>query len=115
MQNRTRNNQIIVRLDDKELADLNEKIKKSGLTKTDFFIKASSNQNIIIVEDLKEICIELKKQGINLNQALKHYHEIGASRELEESIKNCNYLYEKLTELYISTENKISKTRKIKK
>ena len=114
MQNRKRNNQIIVRLSDDELADLNQKLEQSGMTKTEFFIKASSNQNIIIINDLQEICIELKKQGINLNQALKFAYETGDIASVQNTIADCNNLFEKLQQLCISTDSKVSRSRRRK-
>jgi len=91
--NRQRNNQIIIRFSDEELAELNEAISKSELSKTDFFLQLLRKSNIIILSDLKEICIELKRQGINLNQALRHYHEIGFIEEIKTAIENCNEFY----------------------
>jgi len=112
--NRQRNNQIIIRFSDEELAELNEAISKSELSKTDFFLQLLRKSNIIILSDLKEICIELKRQGINLNQALRHYHETGFTEEIKSAIENCNDFYERAKNVFLETENKMQKIRKKK-
>ena len=111
---RQRANQIIVRFSDEELAELNEAIAESGLSKTDFFLQLLRKKNIIIVSDLKEICIELKRQGINLNQGLRHYHETGFTEKIKNAIHNCNELYEKAKNIFILADNKIQKNKKRK-
>jgi len=113
--NRQRNNQIIIRFSDEELAELNEAISKSELSKTDFFLQLLRKSNIIILSDLKEICIELKRQGINLNQALRHYHETGFTEEIKSAIENCNDFYERAKNIFLKTENKMQKIRKNKR
>jgi len=113
--NRQRANQIIIRFSDEELAELNEAIEQSGLSKTDFFLQVLRKKNIIIVSDLKEICVELKRQGINLNQALRHYHESGFVEKIKEAIYNCNELYEKAKNIFLESENKIQKSKRKKR
>jgi len=110
--NRQRNNQIIIRFSDEELAELNEAISKSGLSKTDFFLQSLRQANIIILDDLKDICIELKRQGINLNQALRHYHESGFTEKITTAIYNCNEIYESAKNIFLSADNKIQKAKK---
>ena len=112
--NRQRDNQIIIRFSDEELAELNEAISKSKLSKTDFFLQLLRKSNIIILSDLKEICIELKKQGINLNQALRHYHETQFTEEIKTAIHNCNDFYEIAKNIFLTVDNKIQKSRKRK-
>jgi hypothetical protein len=113
--NRQRANQIIIRFSDEELAELNEAIEQSGLSKTDFFLQLLRKKNIIIVSDLKEICVELKRQGINLNQALRHYHESGFAEKIKMAIYNCNELYEKAKNIFLESENKIQKSKRKKR
>ena len=113
--NRQRDNQIIIRFSDDELAELNEAITKSGLSKTDFFIQVMRQGNIIILSDLKEICIELKRQGINLNQAMRYYHETGVEEEIRTAIYNCNELYESAKNIVLSADNKIQKAKRKKR
>jgi hypothetical protein len=113
--NRQRANQIVIRFSDEEQAELNKAIEQSGLSKTNFFLQLLREKNIIIVNDLKEICAELKRQGINLNQALRHYHESGLAEEIKIAIHNCNELYEKAKDIFLNSENKIQKTQRKKR
>jgi len=109
---RERNNQIIIRFSDEELAELKEAISESGLNKTEFFLELLRQGNIIILSDLKEICVELKRQGVNLNQAMRYYHETGVEEEIRIAIYNCNELYERAKNIFLSADNKIQKSRK---
>jgi len=112
---RQRANQIVIRFSDEELAELNQAIAESGLSKTDFFLQLLRKKNIIIVSDLKEICVELKRQGINLNQALRYYHESGVTEKIKTAIYNCNELYEKAKNIFLESETKIQKAQKKKR
>ena len=112
--NRCRNKQIIIRFSEKELAELNEAITESGLSKTDFFLQVLRKSNIIILSDLKEICVELKRQGINLNQALRYYHESLNAEEIKRAIYNCNEVYENAKNIFLSADNKLQKAQKRK-
>jgi len=113
--NRQRGKQIIIRFSEEELTEINQAIKESGLSKADFFLQVLRKKNIIIVSDLKEICFELKKQGINLNQALRHYHETKFTEEIEKAIRKCNDLYESAKNIFLESENRIQKVRRKKR
>lgn len=109
---RKRRNQIIIRCSDDELEELNSATKESGLSRTDFFLSILRNGNIVIIKDLHDICTELKRQGINLNQALRFAYQYKDNNELLETVKNCNNLYEQTKNLCLVTENKTRKKRK---
>jgi hypothetical protein len=113
--NRQRNNQIILRFSDEELAELNKMLLKSELSKTDFFLQLMRNSKVVILTDLRDMCVELKKQGINLNQALKHYHETGFTEKIKTAIYNCNLFYELAKNVFISSDNKMQKVRRKKR
>lgn len=106
---RKRRNSIIIRLSDEELAELNEAIDKSGLTRTDFFMKVLHGANVVVIPDLQNVFVELKKQGINLNQALRFTYQTGYTSELEHAIKKCNAVMDIANDLLIETENKSKK------
>ena len=106
---RKRRNQIIIRCSDEELEEINRVTKESGLTRTDFILSIIRNGNIVVIKDLQNICIELKRQGINLNQALRFAYQYRDNNELRKAIKNCNDLYEQTKDLYIETESKARK------
>ena len=100
-----------VRLTEEEAKLFNEKIASSGLSKTDFIVKSVSNTEINVYEDFKETLTELKRQGINLNQALKitGQQKIENSEEIEKAIKNCNECYRKLFEVWENSQPKKKK------
>lgn len=109
---RKRKNQIIIRCSDDELEELNSATKESGLSRTDFFLSILRNGNIVIIKDLHDICIELKRQGINLNQALRFAYQYKDNNELRKAVKNCNNLYEQTKNLCLATESKTREKRK---
>ncbi|MDD4422743.1 MAG: hypothetical protein PHD46_06880 [Eubacteriales bacterium] len=106
---RKRRNSIIIRLSDEELVELNEAIEKSGLTRADFIMKVLHGSNITVIPDLQNVYVELKRQGINLNQALRFTYQTGFTYELENVIKRCNAVIDIAKDLLIATENKAKK------
>lgn len=69
--NRTRNRAITIRLTEKELENLNQKISKSKMSKQKFFEKLITEKEILVIEDLPKLILELNRIGINLNQLTK--------------------------------------------
>ena len=69
--NRTRNRAITIRLTEKELENLNQKIAKSKMSKQKFFEKLIDEKEILVIEDLPKLILELNRIGINLNQLTK--------------------------------------------
>ena len=69
--NRTRNRAVTIRLTEKELENLNEKIEKSKMSKQKFFEKLIDEKEILVIEDLPKLILELNRIGINLNQLTK--------------------------------------------
>ncbi len=70
--NRRRNHQFSLRLSDSEQALWDKKQTASGLNKTEFFIRILKSSVVKIYrfdESIKEIIKELRKIGVNLNQA----------------------------------------------
>ena len=60
------------RVSEQERKIIDEKIKSSGLSRTDFLIRALTDKPVIVVERSGEILQELKRQGNNLNQAVRN-------------------------------------------
>ena len=81
--NKTRPNQVIVRLDDNELAQLKKNVYESGMTQQEFIRHAILeaeiiNDQIVVDNDaLRKAVFELAHQGNNLNQLTKKLHERG--------------------------------------
>ena len=66
--NRTRNKNFALKFTEKEIEEIDSKIKKSGLSKTDFILKCVREKEIIIVDDLMPTLAEVRRQGFNINQ-----------------------------------------------
>lgn len=73
--NRTRNKSFNLRFSEKEFEELNEKIKKSKLNRTDFILKCIENKDIIVIENLTKTIVEIRKQGVNINQIARAINE----------------------------------------
>ena len=70
----------------------------SGLTMTEFVIRSITDKPIIVVEHASELLAELKRQGNNLNQAVRNgYYEIVTERELKSCIAELKNLYRRIS------------------
>lgn len=95
--NRTRSFAYTFRATDKERQIIDEQIKQSGLTMTEFVIRAIKDKPITIIENAGEILTELKRQGNNLNQAVRNnYYGIETEWELKDCIGELKKLYRKI-------------------
>lgn len=92
--NRTRKRQVSFRCTCAEEEAIDRKVQESGMSKTDYLIRTLSEHEIKIYPGLQEILVELKRQGVNLNQALRYAHNDKSKLpELREAIRNCNAFY----------------------
>ena len=74
--------------DEKRLLD--EKVTASGLNRTDYLICTLSDKPIVSIESGNEILAELKRQGNNLNQAVKNnYFGDITEQELLSAVDEC--------------------------
>lgn len=103
-QNRTRNKAVTLRMTAEEYFLFEQKrLKAKRKNQTDFFIECLNKKPIIVIEDLKTVLVELKRQGVNLNQIAKHLNEGGIiSEETKGILKNCNLAYKKLIDLEVN-------------
>ena len=62
------------RVSERERRIIDEKVKTSGLSRTDFLIRALTDKPVVVFERSGEILQELKRQGNNLNQAVRRCH-----------------------------------------
>ncbi len=97
--NRTRPFAYTFRATDKERQIIDEKIKQSGLTMTEFVIRAIKDKPITVVENAGEILAELKRQGNNLNQAVHNYYCDNDTRvELLSCVKTLRQAYKSIVD-----------------
>lgn len=92
---RARPKQVKFWASEKELEQIKKKVKKSKLTQSEYLLRSALDKNILVVDGLKEILLELSREGNNLNQiakALNQNEEFKAEQFLE--------IKEKLMELW---------------
>lgn len=64
---------------------------------TEFVIRVIKDKPITVIENAGEILTELKRQGNNLNQAVRNnYYGIETERELNDCIGELKNLYRKI-------------------
>lgn len=93
--NRNRSHQLAVRLSDSELALFRKKQAASGLNKTDFLVKLLKGSKVTayhFTDDVKQLCGELRKIGVNLNQ-IAYLVNIGRHTEAEGEILRMRTAY----------------------
>ncbi len=96
--NRTRSFAYMFRAKEKEKNLIDRAIATSGLTMTEFVIRAITGEPIVVVEHASELLAELKRQGNNLNQAVRNgYYGIDTEREIKSCITELKNLYRKIS------------------
>lgn len=98
---RKRNNQMIIRLTDKELSEFNKKMKEAkSKSRADFVMALVRDRPIIIPDPFREIAVELKREGNNFNQALKMMRVSGSPPwKMKISTEKLDELYSKIAEM----------------
>lgn len=92
---RSRPKQVKFWANEEELEQIKKKVKKSKLTQSEYLLRCALDKNILVVEGLKEILIELSREGNNLNQISRSLNQ----RE-EFNQENLLETKEKLMELW---------------
>ena len=84
--NRKRQKQIVIRATDKEFEQIKKKVEKSKLTQNKYLLQSALEKEINVVEGIKDLVLETKRIGINLNQLTKlaNQGKVDCSDELEE-------------------------------
>lgn len=83
--NRTRPKQIVIRATEEEFNQIKKKVKKSKLTQNKYLLQSALDKDIIVIEGLKDLVIETKRIGVNLNQLTKlaNQGKVNCKEELE--------------------------------
>lgn len=79
MANKSRPLQVKFRLNEAEAEALSKKVEASGLSQQEYLLKCSlqKEMNVIDTSAMKDILVELQRQGNNLNQLTKKLNERG--------------------------------------
>ncbi|MFH5935883.1 plasmid mobilization protein [Clostridium perfringens] len=103
-ENRKREKQIKFYVNEKEYEQIKKKVEKSKLKQQEYLIKSALNKKIIVIDGLKEILLELSREGNNLNQRAKKINE-GEQRDIKEMKNKLNDLWD-LIEKILKESNK---------
>lgn len=96
--NRTRQFAYNFRASEQEKNLIDRAIAKSGLTMTAFVIRTITEKPITVIENGGEILAELKRQGNNLNQAVRGiYNGLATEEEIRNCIAELKQLYAKIS------------------
>lgn len=96
--NRARPFTVNFRVSEAEKKLIDDKVKASGLNRTDYLIRVLSDKPIVSIESGNELLAELKRQGNNLNQAVKNnYFGDITEQELLSVVDDCKSVYRKLS------------------
>lgn len=99
--NRSRPKQIVIRASEKEFDRIKRKVEKSKLTQNEYLLKSVLDKEIIVIEGIKDLTIELKRIGNNLNQLTRAVHEgkVNCSKELSEVNEEMKEVWQLLRQL----------------
>lgn len=103
-ENRKRNKQIKFYVNEKEYDQIKKKVEKSKLKQQEYLIKSALNKKIIVIDGLKEMLLELSREGNNLNQIAKKINE-GEQKDIKEMKNKLNNLWD-LIEKILKESNK---------
>ena len=92
-ENRKREKQIKFYVNEKEYDQIKKKVEKSKLKQQEYLIKSALNKKIIVIDGLKEILLELSREGNNLNQIAKKINE-GEQKDIKEMKNKLNNLWD---------------------
>ena len=85
------------RITEKELQKIKQKAKKSNMNLTKYLTMCALNKDIVVIENLKEFQVELRRIGNNLNQLTRLCNEgIITCLELENIKKQVNEIWQLL-------------------
>lgn len=99
--NRSRPKQIVIRANQKEFERIKGRVEKSKLTQNEYLLRSVLDKEIIVIEGMKDLTIELKRIGNNLNQLTRAVHEgkANCSKELSEINEEMKDVWQLLRQL----------------
>ncbi len=84
---RKRKHSLGIWLDEKELTQLKNRISKTNFKQSEYIRRCLLNKNITVVPGIRELIIELKRIGTNLNQLTRSVNT-GALTVLGDNFKD---------------------------
>ena len=94
-------NKYSFRVNNKDYEKIEKNIKKSKLSITEYMTKSALNKEIVVIDDLKELVLEVNKIGVNINQLTKlaNQGKVDCASELEEINKELVEAWQLLRQL----------------
>lgn len=85
--NRTRPIQVILRMTEEEAAAFQQKLSSSGMSAQEYLLKSALDKEIKVVdmEKIRELTVELKREGNNLNQIARSLNEGGSAYGIDKT------------------------------
>ncbi len=106
---RTRNKQMIIRMTDTEVSEFDKKMKEAKFkSRADFIMALVRDVKIIVPEGLKDIAVELKKEGNNFNQAVRLWNKTKTAEPpvmLKWTAQDLGKLYKRLSNVLEGMKN----------
>lgn len=89
---------LICRVSEKEYERVEKLAEKSKLNKSEFMRKSILKKKIIVIEDIKDLAIELRRIGNNLNQLTRAVNagEVKDTTELKEIKEKLNITFDEV-------------------
>jgi hypothetical protein len=67
---RKRNKSVLVRMDEKEYEKYLKLVKKSKLSQQNYNLRCVLNKDIYVIDGIQELAMQIRKIGVNINQAV---------------------------------------------
>ena len=80
--NRVRNEALKIRLSEAELQAINNGAKQAGVSRAEYIVRCVEGAPHVQLDEARDLLMELRKQGTNLNQAVKLANERHDTRNL---------------------------------
>lgn len=97
--NRSRPKQIVIRASKEEFESIKLKVNVSKLSQNNYILHCLLNKDIIVIDGLREITVELKRIGNNINQITKAVHEGSPNHDLSGINKELKEIWQSLRRL----------------
>ena len=106
---RQRERQILFRVSADEAERIEAKIRQAGLSKRQYLTDAALGSRIVVIEELKTMIIEMKRQGNNLNQIARKLNsgEKVSSQEFADTMSQVRQAWAELTSLIRAAEERL--------
>lgn len=98
---RRRSETLKLRLTPEELSLLTERANEAGMSRTDYIMAAVAAEPVIVIDEVPKLIAELRKQGVNLNQAIRMAYQTGSAdfEEIKAAVKLCADAQKEVLEL----------------